>query len=62
MDQILVDVTGAAVQPGSEVVVIGTQGKESITVQEIADQAGTIPWEVLTGITPRVVRRVLGSE
>jgi len=58
MDQILVDVTGSQVRSGDEVVVIGTQGEQAVTIREIADQSGTIPWEILTGITPRVVRRV----
>ena len=57
MDQILVDVSGvpqAAV--GDEVVLIGSQGGEEITAAELAAKAGTIPWEIFTTISSRVVR------
>jgi len=57
MDQILVDVTASdGVKRGDEAVLIGRQGGAEITVAEIAEKAGTIPWEILTGITSRVVR------
>ncbi|MDF1823329.1 MAG: alanine racemase [Verrucomicrobiales bacterium] len=58
MDQIMVDVTPLEKQPncGDEVVLIGRQGEEEITACEMAEKAGTIPWEILTGITSRVVR------
>ena len=59
MDLVIVDVTSlphAAV--GDEVVLMGPQGNETITAQELADKAGTIPWEILTGIQGRV-RRVV---
>ena len=57
MDQILVDVSAvpqAAV--GDEVVLIGSQGGEEITAAELAVKAGTIPWEIFTTISSRVVR------
>ena len=58
MDQIVVDVTDLErpVHPGDEVVIIGSQGDEAITASEIAEKAGTIPWEIFTGITGRVRR------
>jgi alanine racemase len=57
MDQILVDVSAVdGVKRGDEAVLIGRQGEGEITVAEIAEKAGTIPWEILTGITSRVVR------
>lgn len=57
MDQIVVDVTGLAkVEAGNEAVLIGRQGDEAIPAAELAKKAGTIPWEILTGITRRVVR------
>lgn len=53
MDQVMVDVTGAGeVTEGDEVEMFGA----NIPVAEVAGKAGTIAWEVLTGITPRVVR------
>ena len=57
MDQVLVDVSAIDVaKRGDEAVLIGRQGEEEITTAEIAAKAGTIPWEILTGITSRVVR------
>lgn len=52
MDQIMIDVTGSTVTPGDEVELFGPH----IRVDEIAAKAGTIAWEILTGITPRVTR------
>lgn len=57
MDQILVDVSALeSVRRGEEAVLMGRQGDGEITTSEIAALAGTIPWEVLTGITSRVQR------
>ncbi len=53
MDQIMVDVTDLPdCQSGDEVELFG----ENILVSETAMHAGTIPWAILTGITPRVSR------
>ena len=38
------------------VVALGDQGKERISVEEIATTAGMIPWDVLTSISRRVPR------
>jgi alanine racemase len=63
MDQMLVDANDAGpVVAGEEVVLIGSQGTESITASEVATWAGTIPWEVLTAITYRVPRVYRGSQ
>ncbi len=60
MDQLVVDVgSSAEVMVGDEVVVMGTQGAENITANEIANWSETIPYEILTGITARVPRRYL---
>jgi alanine racemase len=57
MDQSVVDVTEIpGVVAGDEVVVIGTQGSETITAYDHARATGTIPWEVFTRIGPRVAR------
>ena len=57
MDQIMVNLgaLGEAYN-GDEVVLIGAQGGEHITVNEIADLVGTIPYEVLTSTNQRVPR------
>jgi alanine racemase len=53
MDQLMVDVTAAeSVMEGDEVEIFGP----NIPVAEIALKAGTITWEIFTGITPRVLR------
>jgi alanine racemase len=57
MDQTVIDVTEIPdVVPGDEVVLIGNQGEDSISAFDHARAAGTIPWEVLTRIAPRVPR------
>ncbi len=57
MDFMMVDVTDIPrVSVGDEVVLIGKQGKEEITANEIADKIGTISYEVLCSIGKRVPR------
>jgi len=57
MDMIVVDVSAIpAVSPGDIVTLIGEDGEEVITVDEVALQAGTISYEILTGFTPRLPR------
>ena len=57
MDQFLVDCgPRASVEPGDEVVLLGRQGEEAITADEWATRLGTISYEVLCGIGPRVPR------
>lgn len=57
MDQLIVDCgPGATVSPGEEVVLIGRQGPEEITAEDWAERLGTISYEVLCGIGPRVPR------
>ena len=57
MDHTVLDVTEIdGVEAGDEVVLLGTQGGETITVYDHADASGTIPWEVFTRIGARVRR------
>jgi alanine racemase len=57
MDQMTVDVTGiAGVAEGDEVVLIGRQGDDEITCDEMARVMGTINYEVVVGLAPRVPR------
>jgi alanine racemase len=57
MDQVMVDVTHLGrVEPGEEVVLFGRQGEQEILASEVASKAGTIAWEIFTGITKRVIR------
>jgi alanine racemase len=58
MDMSLIDVTArrGQVELGDEVVVIGRQGKEEITAEELAGKLGTINYEIVTAISHRVPR------
>lgn len=57
MDMCMIDVTDVpGVTEGDDVVLIGTQGNERITADEIAAKTGTIAYEVLCGIGSRVPR------
>ncbi len=57
MDHAVLDVTEIdGVTAGDEVVILGTQGDETITAYDHADATYTIPWEVLTRIAARVPR------
>ena len=57
MDQSVLDVTEIpGVGAGDEVVILGTQGAETITAFDHATASGTIPWEVFTRIGARVRR------
>jgi alanine racemase len=58
MDAITVDVTRVpGVAAGDVVTIIGVDGGETITAEEVAEWSGTISYEVLTAIGPRVKRR-----
>jgi alanine racemase len=63
MEWILADVTrlgdagaGDGVRAGEEVVIMGRDGNEIITADEIAERTGTIPYEILCGVSRRVPR------
>jgi alanine racemase len=57
MDMAVLDVTEIPdVEIGDEVVILGTQGDETISAYDLADASETIPWEVFTRIGPRVAR------
>ena len=56
MDMCMVDVTGLDVAPGDEAQIFG----EQLPVEELAGLAGTIQYELLCGVSPRVHREYLG--
>ena len=56
MDQLMVDVGNADVGVGDEAVLIGRQGKNTITAWDLAAKIGTIPYEICTNISSRVPR------
>lgn len=62
MDMSMVDVTGVpGVSAGDEVVLIGTQGREQITADDIARWTETISYEVLCNIGERVERKYISG-
>ncbi|MER2024876.1 MAG: alanine racemase C-terminal domain-containing protein, partial [Eubacteriales bacterium] len=57
MDQFMVDVTDIPdAQRGDEVVLVGTQGDEHITVEELGAISGRFNYEFVCNISPRVPR------
>jgi alanine racemase len=57
MDQTMVDVTAIeGVEVGDEAVLLGGQGDLNVSAGQIATLTGSIPWEVLCNIHPRVHR------
>jgi alanine racemase len=52
MDMTMIDITGISAKEGDEIEVFG----DHVTIQELATKMDTIPYEVLTGISPRVKR------
>lgn len=65
MDQIMADVTDAPPEScglGAPAVLLGRQGSEEITAEEMAGWAGTISYEMLLAATARVPIRYVGQE
>jgi alanine racemase len=57
MDLTLVDVTHIpGVDIGDDVVLIGSSGSLTVDAVEVADHCGTVPYEILCGISKRVPR------
>jgi alanine racemase len=62
MDQFMVDIgTGGTAYNEDEVVLIGKQGNGAISVEAVAQAAGTIPYEILTGLNERIPREYRGG-
>ena len=56
MDKIMVEIKDDAVELEDEVVLIGKQKDEIIRVEELAQHAGTIAYEIITGLSSRLPR------
>ena len=56
MDQFMVDVTGMDVKEGDKVTLIGKEGDEEITVDELAALAGTFNYEFVCDLSKRIPR------
>lgn len=50
MDYAMIDITGIECEAGAEVVLLGAQGDDTITVEEVAGWLGTSVYEVLTSV------------
>lgn len=60
MDYLMIDITDQQFPPpqlGEEVVLWGAQGASEISLMELAGLAQTIPYELMTGVGERVIRR-----
>lgn len=56
MDQLLVKIDGVTATTGDEAVLIGSQGEETISAEEVAAWIGTINYEIVCLINNRVAR------
>jgi alanine racemase len=56
MDQLMVNLESDSAYNGDEVTLLGETGGEKITAEDLAEWAGTIPYEILTNINTRVPR------
>jgi len=56
MDQIVVNIENDSAYNSDEVILLGSDGKNSITAEDLAEWSGTIPYEILTNINTRVPR------
>ena len=61
MDQVMVSIGWDSAYNGDEAVLLGSQGDETIRIEELASWAGTIAHEVLTTINTRVPRVYRGG-
>jgi alanine racemase len=62
MDQFMVDIgTSGTAYNEDEVVLIGKQGVAAISAEAVAQAAGTIPYEILTGLNERIPREYRGG-
>lgn len=56
MDQIMVNLEWETAYNGDVVTLLGADGSELITCEDLAEWAGTIPYEVLTNLNTRIPR------
>jgi alanine racemase len=62
MDQLMVNCGDADVQIGDHAVLIGAQGSQSISANEVATKLETIGYEIVCGISARVPRKYLDAK
>ena len=54
MDQIMLDVGNVDCSVGNEVILFGNKKNNAVSLEELAQIRGTITYEILTNISPRV--------
>lgn len=59
MDQLMVDCGDDEVAIGDDVVIIGRQGDERVSAEDLADRLDTIGYEIVCGLSSRLERRVV---
>ena len=62
MDQLMVNCADAQIEIGDEAVLLGTQGAQTITANQIATRLETIGYEIVCGINSRVPRRYIDAK
>ncbi len=62
MDQCMVDVGDDDIRYGDEVILLGRNGKDEISVHELAEKAGTIPYEITSNLNLRVPRKYVNGK
>lgn len=62
MDQMMVNIESDSAYNGDEVILLGEADGERITAEDLAEWAGTIPYEILTNINTRVPRVYLTQD
>lgn len=62
MDQLMVNCGDADVQIGDHAILIGAQGSQSISANEVATKLETIGYEIVCGISARVPRKYLDAK
>ena len=63
MDQMMVDVTDIPdVEEGDRVILMGRDGKDEITAEELADLCGTISYEIICTLGARIPRQYRDGE
>lgn len=56
MNMTMIDLTGHRAEAGDKITLIGRQGREEITADEMAEKIGTINYEVISRINPLLPR------
>ncbi len=55
----MVDVSGLTVKVGDEAVIIGSQGKNILTAEYLAEKISTINYEIVTRLSSFIPRKLI---